>query len=112
MPEKAQGLDFGLELLFQPKPLYVLGEASYIGAIVVVISFVAPAGFELTIFTKLPPASASQVLQLKAWATIPGVTSSFPPGLRTELGDSFFLGIALPLSHIPRFNITFCWRVL
>ena len=76
MPEKAQGLDFGLELLFQPKPLYVLGEPSYIEAIVV-ISFVAPVGFELTIFTRLPPASAFQVLQLKAWATMPGVTSSF-----------------------------------
>lgn len=91
MPEKAQGLDFGLELLFQPKPLYVLGEASYIGAIVVVILFVAPAGFELTIFTRLPPASASasQVLQLKAWATMPGVTSFFFQDWGLNLGTHF-----------------------
>lgn len=89
MPEKAQGLDFGLDLLFQPKPLYVLGEASYIGAIVVVISFVAPAGFELTIFTRLPPASAFQVLQLKAWATMPGVTSFFLQDWGLNLGTHF-----------------------
>lgn len=109
---KAQGLTFGLELLFQPKPLYVLGKALYIKAICCCY-FICSSSWLWTHY----------IHQAASFLCLSGVTIKggshhawchfiFSSSTGDWTWGIILLGIALPLSHIPRFNITFCWRVL